>query len=72
MRRWGSGGWEGVGGGEATADSLFTDFMACQGGPRVGLGTPPKHGLCASGDDFFLKQGDVMCGRNEYQKGVNW
>lgn len=56
---------DGKGGREDTTHSLFTDFMACQGGLRVRLGIQPGHGHCASINDLFSKQGDVMCGRNE-------
>lgn len=59
---------DGKAGREGTTYSLFTDFMACQGGLRVRLGIHPEHGRCASSNDLFSKQGDVMCGRNERSK----
>lgn len=49
---------DGKAGREGTTYSLFTDFMACQGGLRVRLGIHPEHGRCASSNDLFSKQGD--------------
>lgn len=56
---------DGKAGREGTTYSLFTDFMACQGGLMVRLGIHPEHGCYASSNVLFSKQGDVMCGRNE-------